>query len=124
MACTKEEIEKKRLAALQKRQNKTENLNNSLCSTVNISSPRTPLGQSRAGPVRNFSNFSASGKTYHPYVKSESKTQESSVPVTKVVSGTIYLISEERFEVNPSEFCTPLINVFKTISSRNYGNIS
>ncbi|KAI8439689.1 hypothetical protein MSG28_013383 [Choristoneura fumiferana] len=120
MACTKEEIERKRLAALQKRQNKAENLNNSISSPVSISSPRTPLAQSRAGPVRNFGNFSGSSKTYHPYAKPESKAQESSVPVTKVVSGTIYLISEERFEVNPSEFCTPLINVFKTIPSRNY----
>ncbi|XP_063626142.1 SWI/SNF-related matrix-associated actin-dependent regulator of chromatin subfamily A-like protein 1 [Cydia splendana] len=123
MACTKEEIERKRLAALQKRQNKAQDQNKSIVSSpspISTPSPRTPLRQSWAGPVRNSGNFGNGNRTFHPYAKPESSGSESSVPVTKVVSGTVYLISEERFEVNPSEFCTPLINVFKTIPSKSY----
>ncbi|XP_063386918.1 SWI/SNF-related matrix-associated actin-dependent regulator of chromatin subfamily A-like protein 1 [Cydia fagiglandana] len=118
MACTKEEIERKRLAALQKRQNKAQDQNKSIVSSpspISTPSPRTPLRQSWAGPVRNSGNFGNGNRTFHPYAK-----PESSVPVTKVVSGTVYLISEERFEVNPSEFCPPLINVFKSIPSKSY----
>ncbi|XP_061718834.1 SWI/SNF-related matrix-associated actin-dependent regulator of chromatin subfamily A-like protein 1 isoform X2 [Cydia pomonella] len=123
MACTKEEIERKRLAALQKRQNKAQDQNKSFVSSpspISTPSPRTPLRQPWAGPVRNSGNFANGNRSFHPYAKPESSGSETSVPVTKVVSGTVYLISEDRFEVNPSEFCPPLINVFKTIPSKSY----
>lgn len=123
MSCSREEIEKKRLAALQKRQTKIISQN-----TTQLGSPanfnRNQLcspsaSTSRAGPLKTFSNNTP--KSYHPYAKPKIQVETNSVPVGKVVSGTIYLISEERFEVNPSEFCTPLINIFKSLPSKNYG---
>ncbi|XP_047535168.1 SWI/SNF-related matrix-associated actin-dependent regulator of chromatin subfamily A-like protein 1 [Vanessa atalanta] len=113
MACTKEEIERKRLAALQKRQEK---LNNKQCLRMNTFSPIN----SSAGPVK---SSAASSIGFHPYGKpenSKSFAENASIPSTKVVTGTVYLISEDRFEVNPSEFSAPLINIFKTIPSKTY----
>lgn len=124
MSCTKEEIERKRLAALQKRQSKISpqnaSLNNSPIKFGSYSTAETP-GPSNHGPVKTFPNNNS--KTYHPYAKPMSGINqgESSVPVGKVVTGTVYLISEDRFEVKPSEFCPPLINVFKSILSKSYG---
>ncbi|XP_026321507.1 SWI/SNF-related matrix-associated actin-dependent regulator of chromatin subfamily A-like protein 1 isoform X2 [Hyposmocoma kahamanoa] len=125
MACTKEEIEKKRLAALQIRQSKLTIQNNATSSPVKLNSETSsgPLVMyyppSTPGRVKNY-NHNAS-KTFHPYAKPECSTSmHSKMPLSKVVSGTIYLISDNRFEVNPSEFCTPLINIFKSIPSRNY----
>lgn len=121
MACTKEEIEKKRLAALQKRQSKLMYQNNALCSPLKLNS------EASGGPSVSFNqqftpsrvkNFNYARKTFHPYARPENNT---STPVSKVVSGSVYLISDSRFEVNPSEFCTPLINIFKAIPSKNYG---
>ncbi|XP_048482179.1 SWI/SNF-related matrix-associated actin-dependent regulator of chromatin subfamily A-like protein 1 [Plutella xylostella] len=107
MSCTKEEIERKRLAALQRRQNNNKN------------SPLKPAPlQSTFSP--SHSTKTSSNRSYHPYAKPAATLIESSVPPGKVVSGTIYLISEDRFEVNPSEFCAPLINVFKSLPSKNY----
>lgn len=123
MACTKEEIEKKRLAALQKRQSKLMYQNNTAhYSPVKLNSEASGgpsvlyYQQYTPDRVKNY-NYNAS-KTLHPYARPENNM---SPPVSKVVSGSIYLISDNRFEVNPSEFCTPLINIFKTIPSRNYG---
>lgn len=112
MSCTKEEIERKRLAAMLKRKNKS-NSPFKLKNTEN-----SPTTQCKVGPVKSL--LTAASTTAHPYARHE---RENTVPIGKVVSGTICLISEERFEVNPSEFCTPLINVFKSIPSRNYGNL-
>ncbi|XP_069361268.1 SWI/SNF-related matrix-associated actin-dependent regulator of chromatin subfamily A-like protein 1 [Maniola hyperantus] len=127
MACSKEEIERKRLAALQKRQSK---LTNEIIAQKIVNQPRKSTEwmftsqNSNIGPVKSNTG-SHSPNTFHPYAKPEScKQAENSVPVTKVVSGTVYLISEHRFEVNPSEFCTPLINIFKSIPSRNYDSKS
>lgn len=122
MSCSKQEIEQKRLAAIQKRQNNIEK------SKLNVndvlSSPETckirQSGTSGAGPLRADVNTN-SHKTFHPYTKPECSSKSDPIILSKVVSGTVYLISEERFEVNPSEFCTPLINIFKTIPSRAYG---
>lgn len=120
MACSKEEIERKRLAAIQKRLSKSyENIQNN--SQLQKPKEWTLTSQSsNIGPVKTFKG----SNTFHPYAKPESSKQaENAVPVSKVVSGTVYLISEHRFEVNPSEFCTPLINIFKSIPSRNYGKV-
>ncbi|KAM3957943.1 SWI/SNF-related matrix-associated actin-dependent regulator of chromatin subfamily A-like protein 1 [Aphomia sociella] len=122
MTCTKEEIERKRLAALQKRQSKIldQNLSPNNGTNKTISSPRDttlrPSPGSIKGTYHGYTNF-------HPYGKAGSSlTQlpQNNVPLGKVVTGTVYLVSENRFEVNPSEFCTPLINIFKTIPSKNY----
>ncbi|KAJ0174478.1 hypothetical protein K1T71_009586 [Dendrolimus kikuchii] len=111
MSCTKEEIERKRLAAIQKRQSKSSSPSKPKSTSLESFS----ISQSKIGPIKNFPNTSLN--TFHPYSRRE---QENTVGVGKVVSGTVYLISHERFEVNPSEFCTPLINIFKSIPSRSY----
>ncbi|XP_038222560.1 SWI/SNF-related matrix-associated actin-dependent regulator of chromatin subfamily A-like protein 1 [Zerene cesonia] len=113
MACSKEEIERKRLAALEKIKNK---LSQSAQQNVN-KSPGPSYTNNFSRYPRDISNSNA----FHPYTRNDKNNSvESYVPVTKVVSGTVYLISEDRFEVNPSEFCTPLINIFKTIPSKSY----
>lgn len=154
MACTKEEIERKRLAALQKRQIRVVN-----------NPDRTSLsGDSNVGPiknqyvshvsfhpyaknVKNDSNVSpssniATGKFYNiqnkPNLSTKTNSQQNnennssgsssqfSQPILnlgQVVTAKAYLISEHRFEVSISEFCMPLINIFKSISSGQYGKI-
>lgn len=123
MACTKEEIERKRLAALQKRNNK---LCNPSKSNFNQNSPGrwNPMESGSPSPSSSYVNKTQFNSRHHPYAKVARNSEErnaSIVPVGKVVSGTMYLISEDRFEVNPSEFCTPLINIFKSMPSKSYG---
>ncbi|XP_053610270.1 SWI/SNF-related matrix-associated actin-dependent regulator of chromatin subfamily A-like protein 1 [Plodia interpunctella] len=122
MSCTKEEIERKRLAALQKRQNKVL-IPNQGNSPRPAFSPSGPLCPSDIGPIRNGQH---QNRNFHPYSKpgTSSNQVENKVPVGKVVTGTVYLITEDRFEVKPSEFCAPLINIFKTISSKSYDSSS
>ncbi|XP_050347742.1 SWI/SNF-related matrix-associated actin-dependent regulator of chromatin subfamily A-like protein 1 [Nymphalis io] len=121
MACSKEEIERKRLAALQKRQEK---LNNQQClqNNYNKQSPSNTFSpiNSSAGSVK---PRAGSHIGFHPYGKPDNTkglAENACIPITKVVTGTVYLISEDRFEVNPSEFSAPLINIFKTIPSKSY----
>lgn len=118
MSCSKEEIERKRLAAIRKRQEKI--LSQSNHNNDSIANTFLPL-KSSVGIVKS----SLGGRTgFQPYAKPDSSKRSngnSSIPITSVVTGFTYLISEDRFEVNPSEFCTPLINIFKTIHSKSYG---
>lgn len=124
MACSKEEIEKKRLAALQKRQMRqclTPNKSTAVLHRSPCESPR-----SAAGPIKK--TIHNSYQNAHPYanagISGESQSNvngNNAFPLAKVVSGTVYLISEERFEVNPSEFCSPLINIFKSMPSKSFG---
>ncbi|XP_050677167.1 SWI/SNF-related matrix-associated actin-dependent regulator of chromatin subfamily A-like protein 1 isoform X2 [Leptidea sinapis] len=117
MACSKEEIERKRLAALQKIKTKLNTTNSQESRNISNSiSSRSVCGS----PVLKTSNTNA----FHPYQKTERKIGLENAVVDKVVSGSVYLISEDRFEVNPSEFCTPLINVFKSIHSKSYDSKS
>ncbi|XP_047032444.1 SWI/SNF-related matrix-associated actin-dependent regulator of chromatin subfamily A-like protein 1 [Helicoverpa zea] len=122
MSCSKEEIERKRLAALQKRQQVLSHSSNTNQNTPSkpwpgqISSPQ-PCSSNGAFKSSMTSNSNRS----HPYSKPKTgRSEENNVPVGKVVSGTVYLISEDRFEVNPSEFCAPLINIFKSLPSKSY----
>lgn len=114
MSCSKEEIERKRLAAIRKRQEKILSQSN----LINDSIANTFL------PLKSSVGIVKSSPGFQPYAKPDSSKRSngnSSIPITSVVTGTTYLISEDRFEVNPSEFCTPLINIFKTIHSKSYG---
>ncbi|XP_022822722.1 SWI/SNF-related matrix-associated actin-dependent regulator of chromatin subfamily A-like protein 1 [Spodoptera litura] len=124
MSCSKEEIERKRQAALQKRQNLLANRNTPVKPNPTQSAQcRSPLPSSSNSGFKSFTSYS---NRSHPYAKPNVSggVQENNVPVGKVVSGTVYLISEDRFEVNPSEFCTPLINIFKSLPSKSYDSKS
>ncbi|KAF9419464.1 hypothetical protein HW555_003964 [Spodoptera exigua] len=116
-----EEIERKRLAALQKRQNLLANRNTPV--KTNPAQGGSPLPSSSNSV---FKSFASSLNRSHPYAKPKGpeSVQENKVPIGKVVTGTVYLISEDRFEVNPSEFCTPLINIFKSLPSKSYDSKS
>ncbi|CAH2093175.1 unnamed protein product [Euphydryas editha] len=116
MACSKEEIERKRLAAIRKRQEKISSQLKHKDSIANAFSALKPIAE-----IVKPSAGSSLG--FQPYAKPDSSKGpigNSSMPITRVVTGTTYLISEDRFEVNPSEFSTPLINIFKTIPSKSY----
>lgn len=114
MECTKEQIEQKRLAALQKRLAKN---NNHVPHAPQCTKPSDQPEHLKQGQSKNNS-----AHTFHPYSRPNSSKQfTTTVPVSNVVTGSVYLISEDRFEVNMSEFCPPLINIFKTLRSRSYG---
>lgn len=122
MSCTKEEIERKRLAALQKRQNKLFSNDQSNMNSPIKSSPG-PSGSGKLSLLKFGAGKSYNSNRTHPYSKPNAGGTENNVvnvPVGKVISGTVYLISEDRFEVNPSDFCTPLINIFKSLPSKSY----
>uniref|UniRef100_A0A2H1WDI0 SFRICE_002532 n=1 Tax=Spodoptera frugiperda TaxID=7108 RepID=A0A2H1WDI0_SPOFR len=124
MSCSKEEIERKRLAALQKRQNLLANRNTPIKTNPAQSvQGGSPLPSSSNSGYKSFTSYS---NRNHPYAKPNvsGSVQEKHVPVGKVVSGTVYLISEDRFEVNPSEFCAPLIDIFKSLPSKSYDSKS
>ncbi|CAG4956251.1 unnamed protein product [Parnassius apollo] len=113
MSCSKEEIEKKRLAALERRQKKVFNIHTEKSSELLLNPGSPSFAPELKGSGSKIVNH------FHPYHRPEANNIEN-IPVSKVISGTIYLISENRFEVNPSEFCTPLISIFKSIASRSY----
>lgn len=115
MACTKEEIERKRLAALQKRKDKLAGGIEIRTTPLKVFNSKAEL--SKLGIVK---SFQLSSNRNQPYVKPIACKIENSVPIDKVVTGTVYLISEDKFEVNPSEFCKPLIDVFKTLPTKGY----
>ncbi|XP_032518835.2 SWI/SNF-related matrix-associated actin-dependent regulator of chromatin subfamily A-like protein 1 [Danaus plexippus] len=113
MECTKEQIEQKRLAALQKRLAKN---NNHVPHA-----PQCPKPSDQPEHLKQGQSKNNSAHTFHPYSRPNSSKQfTTAVPVSNVVTGSVYLISEDRFEVNMSEFCPPLINIFKTLRSRSY----
>ncbi|KOB57038.1 Uncharacterized protein OBRU01_25774, partial [Operophtera brumata] len=124
MSCSSEEIERKRLAALQKRQSKISGQNSTpqfgspakFYGNQLLDSPSTNTSRRLPGPLKTVTSNTPRG--YHPYAKPNSQVELNNIPVGKVVCGTVYLVSEERFEVNPSEFCTPLINIFKNSKSK------
>lgn len=115
MSCSKEDIETKRLAALERKRSRT-NLQ------LHDASAYRNSPQSLNSNIS--SQSSASKQRFEPYknVVKDTKSLNTSFSLsTKIVSGTAYLISENRFEVKPSHFSEQLINVFKSIKSRMYG---
>lgn len=117
MAYSKQEIENKRLAALEKIRSRT---SLHLSTSDNDSFPNN-IKTDGVGPL--LPNNRHKPK-FQPYERSSSHGSLSpSIQSHKVISGTMYLISENRFEVKPSDFSEQLINIFKTIPSKIYGNI-
>lgn len=117
MSCSKEDIETKRLAALERKRLRT-----------NLKLHDGDASMYRNSPQAVNSNISSQynvpKQRFEPYknVAKDTRPLNSSFSLpTKVVSGTAYLISENRFEVKPSHFSEQLINVFKSIKSRIYG---
>lgn len=123
MECTAEEIAEKRRIALERLKARKE-------AMVKAKEPLTlKANDSMAlGTSKKISTnpYQSTRTTSHPYANKMPATTAAKVERTastpvKVISCGCYMVSENRFEVNPSGFHTQLINVFKTIPSRSYG---
>lgn len=123
---SKQEIENKRLAALEKiRAKNSSQLNNSFGHSQCFESANHNKHKGGVGPLH---QNNGRNPKFQPYsrnstvgISSTPPSLPASPPIHKVVSGTIYLITEDRFEVKPSDFSEQMINIFKTIPSRSYG---
>lgn len=137
MECTPEQIAEKRRIALERLKVKKEAIakareqssTNTANSNTNVKAS-VALGTSNkitTSPYQNSRNIA------HPYASKMSPTNATNIlnnkkePVVsssllaKVISCSCYMISESRFEVNPSAYHNKLIDVFRTIPSRGYG---
>jgi len=105
--CTPEEIEKKRLLALQRRQQAQ--------SKAQIMSTNSPVNQqSKLNESRNVMRQNKSNNRFNPIEPRNFFSQ--------TVTGKCYMISEDRFALETSSFVPAIIELFKTIPSRIYGN--
>lgn len=101
-----EEIEKKRLLALERRQQAQ--------LKTQTTSRNSPIQQSN----HDSTNVIRSNKTNNRFNPIETKNFFGR---TSVVTGKCYMISNERFALEISSFVPAVIETFKTILSRTYG---
>ncbi len=126
MECTAEEIAEKRRIALERLKAKKDAIakaKEALNSKSNEKESMT-LATSKKIPINPYQQSRAQS---HPYGIKATSTITTNVNVKKeepkviVISCNCYIITESRFEVKPSGYSNPLINVFRTIPSRGYG---
>lgn len=127
MECTPEEIAEKRRIALERLKAKKEALakTKELLSTKSNEKEPVALTTSKKIPTNPYQN---SRILSHPYASKPTSTnninnkkqQVVQAPIS-VISCSCYMISQNRFEVNPSAYYNKLIDVFRTIPSRGYG---
>lgn len=118
MQCTSEQIEEKRRQAQQKlaaKNSKSPIPPPHLTSNSNFHvqpAVKNIFSRDRGGSP-NSKNFK-----FKPYEKPKNVLQfyNKKEPIT----GSVYLVSEERFAVDISEFSVPVVEVFKAIPSRSY----
>lgn len=106
--CSPEEIEKKRLLALQKRQQAQLKAQ----STPNNSSTQQ---QSKLNDNKNIMRQNKSNNRFNPIEPRNFFNQ------TLSVTGKCYMISNDRFALETSSFVPEIIEIFKTVPSRIYG---
>lgn len=117
MQCTPEQIEQKRKLAQQKLAQKYQSRSpiKTFTSTAN---PTTPITfKASTSNTKSPKQF-----TFRPYEKPSAKpsTTQQFYGNTKTITGTCYLVSEERFAVDLSGYSAQAITVFKTIPTRFY----
>lgn len=120
--CTPEEIERKRLLALQRRQQaqlKAQIMPKD--SPTQLKAQITPKAspayqQSKLNNSRNVARQNKSNNRFNPI---EPRNFFSS---TSIVTGKCYMISDDRFALETSSFVPAIIEIFKTIPNRIYGN--
>lgn len=143
MNYSQEEIEKKRLLAIQRKQQaqlknssfNSTNIGNNISSNDNIlikenkSNNNTKVlgyGQSKyinfktkfgSNSDKNNAKFNKQKERFNPISAQNFFGQKSSI------TGKCYMISDTRFMLEISSYFPPLIETLKTISSRTYGNI-
>ncbi|KAF7400984.1 hypothetical protein HZH66_006168 [Vespula vulgaris] len=130
---TQEEIEKKRLEALQRKQqiqskvkspfdpgkvqrNQNKPITSFSQSTSSFQRPitdpilRSEPNNSRIGPMRTY-------KTNNRYTP---MTPQKFFGINSVITGKCYMITNERFAIETSSYLSSVIEVFKTVDSRIY----
>lgn len=118
--CSPEEIEKKRLLALQKRQFRQaqlQKLNNSTNGSGNQPLPTDQI--SEESKHKNSTNIMRQNKSNNRFNPIEPKKFFSQI---SSVTGKCYMISNNRFALETSAFVPEIIATFKTIPSRVYGD--
>lgn len=129
MSCLPEQIEKKRQEALQ-RLSKNKGSPSMSMSNTSIISPqaqRPVQSSSKQG-----SHFSVKTPNKKPYEKVEwsLKTKRSpsiskqEAALSNIITVNIKLMSVERFSVETSTYCNAVIDVFKTVPSKNFSKFS
>lgn len=112
MQCSPEEIEKKRLQALEKLAKKG-------------LSPLKPNLQNdnNVAPQASIFRFKDHSQSFKHNTKPYDKPQQTLqfYGKDKVITGKFLLVSEERFVVELSGFSTSAIEIFKSVATRNYG---
>jgi len=118
--CSPEEIEKKRLLALQKRQSKQAQLMKlNVPTSSSVSGSNGQLFQELKHTHvmdTNIMRQNKSNNRFNPIEPKKFFTQASTV------TGKCYMISNNRFALETSAFVPEIIATFKTIPSRVYGN--
>ncbi|XP_050455855.1 SWI/SNF-related matrix-associated actin-dependent regulator of chromatin subfamily A-like protein 1 [Cataglyphis hispanica] len=103
--CSPEEIEKKRLLALQRRQQ------------AQLKTQTTPINSSIQQSRYDSTNVMRSNKSNNRFNPIEAKNFFSR---TLVLTGKCYMINQERFALEISSFVPAVIETFKTLPSRAY----
>lgn len=110
MQCTKEEIERKKREAQQKLAARNKNLLPPILTSNSNSPVKHVFNTNHSSSPKNFK--------FKPYEKT--KTTSSFYNQKQPIRGTVYLISEDRFAVDLSEFSAPAVEIYKCIPSRSY----
>lgn len=106
--CSPEEIEKKRLLALQKRQQ---------AQLKTQSTPRNSSTQQQSKKDNeNIMRQNKSNNRFNPIEPRNFFNQ------TLTVTGKCYMISNDRFALETSSFVPAIIEIFKAVPNRIYGN--
>lgn len=120
--CTPEEIEKKRLLALQRRQQ----------SQLKAQSTPTSSQIHQQSKLNDNENIAQQNKTNlndNENIARQNKTNNRFNPIEPrrffnpmlSVTGKCYMISDDRFALELSAFVPEIIDIFKTVPSRIYG---
>ncbi|XP_011876001.1 PREDICTED: SWI/SNF-related matrix-associated actin-dependent regulator of chromatin subfamily A-like protein 1 [Vollenhovia emeryi] len=112
--CTPEEIEKKRLSALQRRQQAQLKTGiTPVDSPARQQSSSPTVQQSRSNSSRHFAPQNKSNNRFNPIAPGKFFSQP-------MATGKCYMVSDDRFVLETSLFVPVIIEIFKTIPSRLY----
>lgn len=118
MQCTPEQIEQKRKLAQQKLAQKYQNNQSPIKTCAPTANQTTPnLLKAATANSKSPKQF-----TFKPYEKPNAKpsTAQQFYGNTKTITGSCYLISDERFAVDLAGYSAQAIAIFKTIPTRFY----
>lgn len=124
MQCTPAEIERKRQEALRKLANKNKSPNRIQRSPFDGFEPGT------VSPIQKFPGVTNVNHYSKPYDRSVTdRSNKINKPISQfyskdaIITASCILQTDSRFTVEFSTFSSPAIEIFKTISSRNYGKL-